>query len=146
MSFVHSSAVLWHCFSMVSRPYTCSLLEFYPNRASTVYRTSRIKFSHLLVPSVHCSYMYIPRYRLHTTKETIHPPGELYCLVPLILLWWQYLQKGPIFLRLLQLQAAWTSWLVILVFLSLNWFFECEHQFTDKLMLTTEPAETSNSY
>ena len=73
MSFVHSSAVLWHCFSMVSRPYTSSLLEFYPNRASTVYRTSRIKFSHLLVPSVHCSYMYIPRYRLHTTKETIHP-------------------------------------------------------------------------
>lgn len=71
MSFVHSSADLWHCFSMVSRPYyTCTVAsEFYPNRASTVYRTSRIKCSHLSVPSVHCRY--IPRYRLHTTKETI---------------------------------------------------------------------------
>lgn len=73
MSFVHSSAVLWHCFSIVSTPYTCSLLEFYPNRASIVYRTSSIKFSHLLVPSVHCSYMYIPRYRLHITKATMQP-------------------------------------------------------------------------
>ena len=76
MSFVHSSAVLWHCFSTVSTPYTCSLSEFYPNRASTVYRTSRIKCSHLLVPSVHCSYMYIPRYKLHTTKETIQPNNK----------------------------------------------------------------------
>ena len=71
MTFVQSSADLWH--STVSRPYSCSLLEFYPNRASTVYRTSRIKCSHLLVPSVHCRYTYIPRYRLHTTKETIQP-------------------------------------------------------------------------
>ena len=26
-------------------------------------------------------------------NQTIKPPGELYCLVPLVLLWWQYLQK-----------------------------------------------------
>ena len=35
-------------------------------------------------------------------NQTIKLPRELYCLVPLFLLWWRYLQKDPLVLLLLK--------------------------------------------
>ena len=29
-------------------------------------------------------------------NQRMKPPGELYCLVPLFLWWWQYLEKEPV--------------------------------------------------
>ena len=42
-----------------------------------------------------CMYWGTYYIQLKNYNETIKPPGKLYCLVPLILLSWRYLQKDP---------------------------------------------------
>ena len=46
-----------------------------------------------MVPSVHNEAKFIYNEEKKTYNQKIKPPGELYWLAPLFLLWWRYLQK-----------------------------------------------------
>ena len=63
----------------------------------------KIKFtSKLSVASVGTDAQITDNKRNDTSRynQTIMHPGEIYCLVPLILLWWRYLQKTQILSRI----------------------------------------------